>query len=805
MSEIFISHSSKDNAIAAELKHRLEAQGHTSVFLDFDPDIGIPPGRNWEQELYHKLRSCQAIIVLCSKDSMASQWVFAEITHAKALGKHIFPIKVGDCTINTVLMATQVLDLTANQEEAYQQLWRGLKSAGLDPANAFDWDGSRPPYPGLMAFQEADAAVFFGRDNEIHQGLELLNRLRQFGGARAVMVLGSSGSGKSSLVLAGLLPRLRRNKDQWLVVDPFRPQEHPFQELAIVLAAAFKKYGQVRDWRDICDSLQQAATAEPLSGNSLNDLAKDLLILANQREAKVLLVIDQTEELLGLTDSASVGGFLPLIRAALDTPNSPLMVICTMRSDFLGDFQQHPSAGNLALEDLWVGPMSVDRLVKVIEGPAEKAGVELEPGLTEALVKDTETEDALPLLAFTLRELYERYGDDRLLTIEEYRDKLGGLAGSVAKAADTVFRARPLSEEEKTDLRKSFLSMVRINEKGQFARRTARWAELPERIHPLLERFVKARLLVSRGKGRDRMLEVAHETIFSAWDQLRRWLDEDREFLLWRKRLDGTCREWERTRRDMNALLTGPALAEGQNWLDRRGDQLSPKESHFVRSSLEAAAKKHRRNVLVLSTAIIFLAVIAVGGLILWQQAELQKLIAEDQARVAIAGEWLEKDPTKAALVLLEVKKPDKTAFATDRMREVLEPRIALCEFREHKEVITAVSFSPSGDRVVTASEDGTARIWKADGSGEPVILEGHTGRVYAASFSPSGDRVVTASRDRTARICSLLSASNLQKAIKNATTMCLDPKFRVKYLGESREEGEQKYRQCEREHGRNP
>ena len=228
MSKLFIIHSSKDNAIADELKHLLEAQGHKSVFLDFDPDNGIPPGRNWVQELYQQLRSCQAVIVLCSQYSMTSKWVFAEITQANALGKHIFPIKIGDCTIDSILTTVQVLDLTTNKEETYQQLWRGLRIAGLDPANAFDWDGSRPPYPGLMAFQEADAAVFFGRDTEIQKGLELLNRLHQFGGARIMMILGSSGSGKSSLVLAGLLPRLRRNKDQWLVVDPFRSYEDPF-------------------------------------------------------------------------------------------------------------------------------------------------------------------------------------------------------------------------------------------------------------------------------------------------------------------------------------------------------------------------------------------------------------------------------------------------------------------------------------------------------------------------------------------------------------------------------------------------
>ena len=149
----------------------MRAEGHRSVFLDFDPENGIPAGRDWEQELYRRLRACQAVIVLCSEHSMASHWCFAEITHAKALGKQVFPVKVEPCTIDPVLTSSQILDLTADREEAYRRLWAGLRAAGLDPADAFDWDGSRPPYPGLLAFQEEDAGIYFGREGEIHDGL----------------------------------------------------------------------------------------------------------------------------------------------------------------------------------------------------------------------------------------------------------------------------------------------------------------------------------------------------------------------------------------------------------------------------------------------------------------------------------------------------------------------------------------------------------------------------------------------------------------------------------------------------------
>ena len=123
MGVIFISHSSKDNTTATELRQRLELLGYRSLFLEFDPELGIPPGCDWEQELYRRLRACQAVIALCSEHSMLSRWCFAEITHAKALGKHVFPVKVGPCSIDAVLTSRQIIDLTTNKEEAYQSLW----------------------------------------------------------------------------------------------------------------------------------------------------------------------------------------------------------------------------------------------------------------------------------------------------------------------------------------------------------------------------------------------------------------------------------------------------------------------------------------------------------------------------------------------------------------------------------------------------------------------------------------------------------------------------------------------------------
>jgi hypothetical protein len=179
MSSIFISHSSKDHVIAAELRTRLVDQGYRSVFLDFDPEIGIPSGRNWEKELYLQLRSSQAVIAVCSGHYSASPWCFAEMTQARALGKHLFPIKAAHCEIPPLLRDVQITDFTLDQAEGYRRLWAGLETVGLDQAAMYDWDDTRPPYPGLLAFDELDAAVYFGRNDAIQAAIESLSRLQR--------------------------------------------------------------------------------------------------------------------------------------------------------------------------------------------------------------------------------------------------------------------------------------------------------------------------------------------------------------------------------------------------------------------------------------------------------------------------------------------------------------------------------------------------------------------------------------------------------------------------------------------------
>lgn len=590
MAAIFLSHSSRDNATAVEIKARLAERGHRSVFLDFDPADGIPAGREWEQELYARLRACRVFVVLCSEHSMRSPWCFAEITHAKALGKLVIPVKIAPCDVAAILLSRQVVDLQADADDGYRRLFAALDREGLDPRQMFDWDGSRPPFPGLLSFGERDAAVFFGREGEIQEGLDTLTRLRQLGGARLTMVLGASGCGKSSFVRAGLIPRLARDADQWLVVPPFRPQADPLTQLALVLSDALARAGARREWRDVRETLRKADG----SGTDLLDLTTDLRLTAGRSDATVLLIVDQFEENLLGDENSESSAFLRLLTGALRGGGRHLMVLGTMRSDFLSQFQTKRELIGLPYEPWPIGPLKPDGLARVITGPAEVCGLGLGPGLVDALVADTLTPNALPLLAFTLRELFDRHGDDGLLTVEEYRRDLGSLQSAIARTADQELATPRFGKAEKRAVRTAFLALVRINDDGQFVRRIAQWADLPPAAHEWLERFVTARLLVSRGDEATRTLEVAHEALFSSWELLHTWLTEKRGFLLWRERLRGGVAEWRRTGGDEGALLRGAALAEAKHWQGTEAD-LSTDELGYIRASLDNEEQQQRR------------------------------------------------------------------------------------------------------------------------------------------------------------------------------------------------------------------
>jgi WD40 repeat protein len=755
MSALFISHSSADNAPADELKALLSAHGHRSVFLDFDPEVGIAAGRHWEQELYAQLRACQAVVVLCSARSMASAWCLAEITHARALGKPILPLKVDDCSVWSLLNELQVIDFTRDREQGLQRLLHGLAAHGLDARNLFDWDASRPPYPGLLAFQKADAAVYFGRAAAVQATLETLDRLRRLGGPRLVLVLGASGSGKSSLVRAGVLPRIERDAGSWVVAPPFRPLSRPLDSMALALAGT----PGAADWK----AVRAALATEPVGAPPWRDLVNELRRRAGP-EASVLVTVDQFEEALdgGPNAGDEKTAFLRLLRSIADERDGALFVIATLRSDFLGAFQTDPVLRGVAYEPIHLAQIDRADMAQVIEGPAQVAGLRLEEGLAKAMVDDTATDDALPLLAFALRELHDRFGAELRrggeLTIDQYRVQLGGLQGALARAAEALCQDGAGADLDA--LRRALLELVRVDHEGRYVRQPRRWSDLPAAAQPPLERFVQARLLVSSGDDRgQRWLEVAHEALFRSWDRLAGWLAADRDFLLWRARLDAACQTWVDNGRDASLVLRGPLLAEAQRWQAERADGLQEAAREFigasiaVRDAAAAARERTRRRLLAaLAGAVVVFGTLAAAAGWQWREANQERSLAvarELGARADVA--WGNHDPVLGLLLTLHSLQsawtPDAHNALVQRIDSIATPQPS--SWKPHPGPIRALALSPDRRWLATAGP-GHLQVQARDG--EVRDLQSRNGHAYlhALAFSADGRWLAAACEEPT-------------------------------------------------------
>ena len=747
MSTIFVSHSSKDNQASDDLASWLKQLGYRSIFLDFDPADGIPAGRNWEKELYRQVSRCQAVILLCSQYSMASDWCFFEMSLARVHGKHLFPVKIAPCSLRPQLTELQVIDFTTNKEEGFERLKRGLESAGLDPVHAFPPD--RPPYPGLMALQEEDAAIFFGRDDDLNKALGVLNRHRLFGGVRLLLLVGSSGCGKSSLLRAGLAPRLRKDRNSWLLVGPIRPADRPLDNLTQALAEAFAKLGDQGRGTELGSQLTEALHQD--DSRALIDISRELLHTAGKREASVLLMIDQFEELLEGGPAGEAARLLKLLRTPLELLDSPVMVLGTLRLDFIAQLQEQSSLRGLRFESLQLGPLSEEGFTQVIERPAELVGLELEPRLVRQLVNDTEAQDALPLLAFTLRELWQLRSESGRITVDDYRN-LGGLENSVARAAEAVLAAEGLSDEQVRGLlRDPFVSMVRISEEGRYARRVVRWADIPEPSHPLLKRFVEKRLLVSSsqaqmpdrevvtevqvvagdaaisGKKQEPTLEVAHEALFRAWARVKSWLDEDLENLRLRESIRRDAEEWKR-HDEKPDLLThrGGRLEDAERLRHQPRFALGDVEVRYLNAcvSLREAERKSKERVRRFIMSLIIFAALALAIGLWW------KTIGEEKAQRRLATlHWVngvderdqKKDYLKAGHHFMQASGLTKNEPQRENgylAGALLTDQISLAGIYDSKKPILTAGFARGSSEISIWEDDGTSgllQVWNVD------------------------------------------------------------------------------------------
>jgi WD40 repeat protein/class 3 adenylate cyclase len=581
------------------------------------------------------------------------------------------------------------------------------------------------PYKGLEAFQPQDAEFFFGRED---LGADLARRLA---GSAFLAVVGPSGSGKSSVVRAGLVPAiwagahgLGQSRD-WKVVI-LTPGTHPLEELAVRLAAE--------------QGLSPGSVLEDLRRDPHNlCLAVRQLLLEQPADARVVLIVDQAEEVFTLCrDEEERRLFLELLAHAAGE-SAQTIVVLALRADFYGHCATYPALAAL-LQDhhALVGPMREAEIRRAIERPAAKAGVELEQGLVDRILDDVGGEPgSLPLLSHALLETWSRR-QGQTMTLAAYLDS-GGVRGAIARTADTVYGGLEPPQQEVA--RGIFL---RLTEPGQGTEDTRRRASLSEllpggdeqaAVEEVLDILARARLVTV---GLD-SVEVAHEALIREWPLLRRWLDEDREGLLIHRRLTDDSRDWIRYERDPGLLYRGGRLSAAQEWADANEARLSDEERAFLETSsaaLEREAQARRRRQLILkgiaATLAVLLGLTAAAAIV----AANQRSRAQREERSATARSLIQAAeaqlPQRLDLSLLLGLEAERTR-ATPEGRSVLlraaqrAGRIRRI-LRGHEGRVFDVGFSRDGKLLASTGEDGSIRLWDGAGYrslGQPLDLPG--------------------------------------------------------------------------------
>lgn len=502
-----------------------------------------------------------------------------------------------------------------------------IRVAAVQPvSNAFSDEKLPCPYRGLYHFSPDDAEYFFGREVFIEE-LFKATQTRNF-----IPVLGASGSGKSSVVLAGLVPKLQQ-QGRWLFTH-FRPSDEPFYTLAQALVPLYEPE------KNATEQMYQARQlAEYFIQGSVP--LRDVFHQIQRKYAnhRVLLIADQFEELYTLCSNEAIRrNFLDTLLAGFqsESNHSPLppVLVSTMRADFLGNALGYPPfADILRNADIKVRSMNRSELSEVIVKPAQKLGVTFQDGLIERILDDVEDEPGnLPSLEFALTLLWEKRTLQQL-THAAYKE-IGELQGALASHANTIYKK--LNTTEQKQVSRIFIQLVRPGEGTEDTRRLAMKAELGEENWTLVQYLADKRLVVtSLSVDGQQTVEVAHEALIRKWDKLSTWIESDRAFRTWQEQLRGLIRQWEISRNDEGALLRGVALAKAEEWLQQRLHDISSPEWEFIQMSLalrdrlikQEEVRRKRRN-LVITISTIVLAVI--GGFT-WQQyqkAEINIILA---------------------------------------------------------------------------------------------------------------------------------------------------------------------------------
>ncbi|MFC5253575.1 helix-turn-helix domain-containing protein [Streptomyces nigrescens] len=578
-------------------------------------------------------------------------------------------------------------------------------------------DDADPPYRGLARFEPGDAELFFGRDQLVDDLLHLAR------GHRVTAVVGASGGGKSSLLRAGLVPRLRHTDDPALrpaAVRILTPGEHP----------------------PSADNRRLTPKDSPGS------------------QADTWLVVDQFEELYTLCqDPAERAAFLEALLQARD-PSSRLRVVLAVRADFYGRCLEHKGLTTVLREAaLPVSAMAPGELREAIVKPAAAQGLIVERELTARILKDVENESgALPLMSHALMETWRRRRG-RALTIQAY-EAAGGLHGAIARTAEDTYH--DLAPAHAGLARRILLRLIVPGSGTEDTHRPTPRSEFAtdgtcagDDSDAVLDRLADRRLIALD----DGKVSLAHEALITAWPRLQSWINEERDRLRLHRRLTRDATTWHDLDRDPGALYRGSRLVQAEETFTGPGHEaLNPQEASFLDASITAGRRHERRTRYAVITLVTLLvcALLAMG--IAFQQrsdAEEQRQVAVSRQYAAQSGELREQQPEAAALTALKGYQRAHTAAARGSLLSA-HSAFRANQFTGHSGFVNAVAYSSDGRTIATGSEDRTVKLWDASTHRLLGTLIGHTDAVTSLAFSRDGRTLASGGNDRTVRLWNL-------------------------------------------------
>jgi uncharacterized protein YjbI with pentapeptide repeats len=466
----------------------------------------------------------------------------------------------------------------------------------------------------LLAFQEKDAEFFFGRETFV----DSLVRVAQQ--QPLVAVIGSSGSGKSSVVLAGLIPKLGK-LGNWLIAD-FRPNREPFYQLAKVLVPLIEPKLSKGDQRREASKLEKELQQE---NRALQRVVEDLL--QEHPNSRLLLIVDQFEELYTLCgNTQEQQRFVDILLAAVQSIPRRLTLVLTLRADFFSYILNYPPFGEALRQypPQLLSPMNREEMRLAIERPAEKTGVKLEEGLTERILDDVKQEPGnLPLLEFALTQLWVKQSRGQL-THQAYSE-IGEVAKALSNHAEAVYGK--LSEEEQKQAQRIFLQLVRPGEGTEDTRRVATRAEVGNWELVTFLAGAEARLVVT---GRDEQtketVEVVHEALIREWERLREWMKSDRKKLIQKQEIEDAAKRWGDRGKGKDYLLGGKVLTEARAFHKEEGRNLllSDLAKELIEYSLRERRTRIFKTVQILTLSFL---VTFVGFILVWRRVNEQKAL----------------------------------------------------------------------------------------------------------------------------------------------------------------------------------